>query len=98
MRRLFLAVKQSGYKLENVTQKTISARSHLVAETIINGGNMFKAEDFVQSKTGGPKMQVLRVEGDTLWCARVDDAARKEIEVKAESVNLYHEEGDFGVC
>lgn len=43
-------------------------------------------------------MQVLRVEGDTLWCARVDDAARKEIEVKAESVNLYHEEGDFGVC
>ncbi|CAH6211416.1 DUF2158 domain-containing protein [Pantoea agglomerans] len=59
---------------------------------------MFKAEDFVQSKTGGPKMQVLRVEGDTLWCARVDDAARKEIEVKAESVNLYHEEGDFGVC
>ncbi len=54
---------------------------------------MFKAEDFVQSKTGGPKMQVLRVEGDTLWCARVDDAAKKEIEVKAESVNLYHEEG-----
>ncbi|MDQ1213928.1 DUF2158 domain-containing protein [Pantoea anthophila] len=59
---------------------------------------MFKAEDFVQSKTGGPKMQVLRVEGDTLYCARVDDATQKEIEVKAESVNLYHEEGDFGVC
>ena len=23
---------------------------------------------------------------------------KKEIEVKADSVNLYHEEGDFGVC
>jgi len=60
--------------------------------------SMFKPDDFVQSKTGGPKMLVLRVEGETLWCARVDDATKKEIEVKADSVNLYHEEGDFGVC
>jgi len=60
--------------------------------------SMFKADDFVQSKTGGPKMLVLRVEGETLWCARVDDATKKEIEVKADSVNLYHEDGDFGVC
>ncbi|MXP49937.1 DUF2158 domain-containing protein [Pantoea sp. Eser] len=59
---------------------------------------MFKPDDFVQSKTGGPKMQVLQVEGDTLWCAHTDDATKKEIEVKADSVNLYHEEGDFGVC
>ena len=59
---------------------------------------MFKPDDFVQSKTGGPKMLVLRVEGETLWCARVDDATKKEIEVKADSVNLDHEEGDFGVC
>ena len=59
---------------------------------------MFKINDFVQAKTGGPKMLVLRVEGDVLWCARVDDATKKEIEVKAGSVNLYHEENDFGVC
>jgi len=98
MRRLFLAVKQPGYKLENGTQKIISATFHMASSTANSGGRMFKAEDFVQSKTGGPKMQVLRVEGDTLWCARVDDATKKEIEVKAESVNLYHEEGDFGVC
>ncbi|ADD78006.1 uncharacterized protein YodC (DUF2158 family) [Pantoea sp. PA1] len=59
---------------------------------------MFKTDDLVQSKTGGPKMVVLRAEGETLWCARVDDATQKEIEVNADSVNLYHEDGDFGVC
>ncbi|RRW77051.1 DUF2158 domain-containing protein [Pantoea dispersa] len=59
---------------------------------------MFNVDDFVQAKTGGPKMQVLRVAGDTLWCARIDDPIKKEIEVKADSVNLYHEDGDFGVC
>ncbi|NQE79768.1 DUF2158 domain-containing protein [Pantoea ananatis] len=59
---------------------------------------MFKTDDLVQSKTGGPKMVVLRAEGGTLWCARVDDATQKEIKVNADSVNLYHEDGDFGVC
>ncbi|WP_343552441.1 DUF2158 domain-containing protein [Pantoea sp.] len=59
---------------------------------------MFKVDDFVQSKTGGPKMLVQRVEGDTLWCARIDDPIKREIEVKADTVNLYHEDGDFGVC
>lgn len=59
---------------------------------------MFKPDDIVQSKTGGPKMRVLDVKGDTLFCARIDDAEKKEIQVPAESVNLYHEEGDFGVC
>jgi uncharacterized protein YodC (DUF2158 family) len=59
---------------------------------------MFNVDDFVQSKTGGPKMQVLRVEGEMLWCARVDDQIKREIEVRADTVNLYHEEGDFGVC
>lgn len=59
---------------------------------------MFKPDDIVQSKTGGPKMRVLGVKGDTLFCARIDDAEKKEIQVPAESVNLYHEEGDFGVC
>ena len=59
---------------------------------------MFKVDDFVQSKTGGPKMQVTRVEGELLWCARIDDPIKREVEVRADSVNLYHEEGDFGVC
>ncbi len=59
---------------------------------------MFNVDDFVQSKTGGPKMLVLRVEGDMLWCARVDDPIKREIEVRADTVALYHESGDFGVC
>lgn len=59
---------------------------------------MFKPDDVVQSKTGGPKMVVLQVKGETLYCARVDDAEKKEIEVPASSVNPYHEDGDFGVC
>ena len=59
---------------------------------------MFNVDDFVQSKTGGPKMIVLRVEGNLLWCARVDDPVKREIEVKADTVVLYHESGDFGVC
>lgn len=59
---------------------------------------MFKINDFVQSKTGGPKMLVLQVDGDTLYCARVDDSEKKEVIVPADSVNLYHEDGDFGVC
>ncbi|WP_067701769.1 DUF2158 domain-containing protein [Erwinia sp. ErVv1] len=59
---------------------------------------MFTQGDIVQSKTGGPKMVVLQVGDTTLTCARVDDADRKAIEVAADSVNPYHEEGDFGVC
>ncbi|CUU23732.1 hypothetical protein J9874_01889 [Duffyella gerundensis] len=59
---------------------------------------MFNVDDFVQSKTGGPKMQVVRVEDDLLYCIRIDDAHKKELTVPASSVNLYHEEGDFGVC
>ncbi|MDU4094352.1 MAG: DUF2158 domain-containing protein, partial [Pantoea sp.] len=42
--------------------------------------------------------QIVRVEGETLWCARIDDAEQKEIEIPAGSVNPYHEDGDFGVC
>ena len=59
---------------------------------------MFNVDDFVQSKTGGPKMQVVRVEDELLYCVRIDDAHKKELSVPAASVNLYHEEGDFGVC
>lgn len=33
-------------------------------------------------------MIVLHAEGETLWFTRVDDATKKEIEVKADSVNL----------
>ncbi|KQN55768.1 MULTISPECIES: hypothetical protein [unclassified Erwinia] len=59
---------------------------------------MFKAGDFVQGKTGGPKMVVLAVHGDTLSCARAGDAEKKPFDVAVDSVNLYHEDGDFGVC
>jgi hypothetical protein len=59
---------------------------------------MFKPQDVVQSKTGGPKMLVTAVEGNTLLCVRADDSEKKEISVPAASVNLYHEDGDFGVC
>ncbi|HBV39808.1 MAG TPA: DUF2158 domain-containing protein [Erwinia sp.] len=59
---------------------------------------MFKTDDVVQSKTGGPKMVVVQVKGEMLYCVRVDDAEKKELEVPASSVNLYHEDGDFGVC
>lgn len=59
---------------------------------------MFNVGDIVQSKTGGPKMQVTRVEGELLWCARIDDHIKREIELRADTVALYHEEGDFGVC
>jgi len=59
---------------------------------------MFTQGDIVQSKSGGPKMVVLQACDTTLTCARVDDAEKKAIEVAADTVNLYHEEGDFGVC
>lgn len=59
---------------------------------------MFKPQDVVQPKIGGPKMIVTAIEGDTLLCVRADDTAKKEISVAADSVNLYHEDGDFGVC
>ncbi|MFU9137367.1 DUF2158 domain-containing protein [Erwinia tasmaniensis] len=59
---------------------------------------MFTQGDIVQSKSGGPKMVVLQAGDTTLTCARVDDAEKKAIEVAADTVNLYHEEGDFGVC
>lgn len=59
---------------------------------------MFTPGDIVQSKTGGPRMRVLSVENDKLYCARIDDPIEKEIEISADSVSLYHEEGNFGVC
>lgn len=59
---------------------------------------MFNVGDVVQSKTGGPKLVVLKVEGDTLYCARSDDPSKQQIAIHAANVCLYHEEGDFGVC
>ncbi|TPG62805.1 DUF2158 domain-containing protein [Ewingella americana] len=59
---------------------------------------MFKPDDIVQSKTGGPQMIVLSDEGETLLSARVDDAEKQAIRIPADSVNLYHKDGDFGVC
>ncbi|MCG8710163.1 DUF2158 domain-containing protein [Brenneria sp. 4F2] len=59
---------------------------------------MFKKGDVVQSKSGGPKMLITKVEGDTLWCSRTDDSLKKEITVATDSVSHYREDGPFGVC
>ncbi|WP_304168008.1 DUF2158 domain-containing protein [Lonsdalea britannica] len=59
---------------------------------------MFKEGDIVQSKTGGPKMVIHKVEDNQLWCVRVDDSLKKELIVAADAVEHYREEGPFGVC
>lgn len=59
---------------------------------------MFKRGDIVQCKTGGPRMLVISVQDDMLYCARIDDPIEKEIEISIDSVSFYREEGDFGVC
>lgn len=49
---------------------------------------MFKPRDIVQSKTGGPRMRVLSVEDDRLYCARIDDPIEKEVEISVDSVSF----------
>ncbi|CAK9885050.1 MAG: hypothetical protein XXXJIFNMEKO3_01442 [Candidatus Erwinia impunctatus] len=59
---------------------------------------MFNKGDIVQPKQGGPKMVVVDVVGETLYCQRLDDTADKKVEISSGLVNHYHEDGDFGVC
>ncbi|AXW88106.1 hypothetical protein AU509_02115 [Lonsdalea britannica] len=59
---------------------------------------MFKEGDIVQSKTGGPKMVIHKVEDNQLWCIRMDDSLKKELIVAVDAVEPYREEGPFGVC
>ncbi|MCT4702874.1 hypothetical protein MUA02_13525 [Enterobacteriaceae bacterium H20N1] len=59
---------------------------------------MFKAGDLVQPKKGGPKMEVLDVQGDEVICAPSNILSGETVTLKASEVTLYKEDGDFGVC
>ncbi|MFP2516492.1 MULTISPECIES: hypothetical protein [Buttiauxella] len=59
---------------------------------------MFKAGDLVQPKKGGPKYEVLDVQGDMLFCTPRSILTGETVTLKAEDVALYKEDGDFGVC
>lgn len=59
---------------------------------------MFKPGDLVQPKKGGPKMEVLDVQGDEVVCAPANILSGEKITLKASELALYKEEGDFGVC
>ncbi|MGQ8708332.1 YodC family protein [Serratia sp. TSA_198.1] len=58
----------------------------------------FTVGDFVQRTTGGPKMIVVAIDGDTLVCSWNELGTEQRAEVQANDVALYHEDGDFGVC
>lgn len=58
----------------------------------------FNVGDFVQRKTGGPKMTVVAEDGGALTCSWHELGVEQLTEVQASDVNLYHEDDDFGVC
>lgn len=58
---------------------------------------MFKPGDLVQPKKGGPKYEVLDVQGDTLFCTPRSILTGETVTLKAEDVVLYKEDDDFGV-
>lgn len=58
----------------------------------------FNVGDEVQRKTGGPKMTVVGVTGETLICRWDQLGKEQQATVSADEVTLYHEEGHFGVC
>ncbi|VEB95702.1 Uncharacterised protein [Cedecea lapagei] len=59
---------------------------------------MFKPGDVIQPKQGGPKLQVVEVQGEDLICVPASTLGADKLTLKADSVSLYKEEGDFGVC
>lgn len=59
---------------------------------------MFEAGDLVQPKKGGPKMEVIDVQGDELICAPANLLSGEKVTLKVAEVTLYKEDGDFGVC
>ncbi|MBC3211436.1 YodC family protein [Serratia fonticola] len=58
----------------------------------------FSVGDFVQRKTGGPKMTVIEEDREALICSWVELGVEQRTEVQANEVNPYHEDDDFGVC
>ncbi|MGB7800832.1 hypothetical protein [Buttiauxella sp.] len=59
---------------------------------------MFKVGDLVQPKKGGPKYEVLDIQGDMLFCTPRNILSGEKVTLKAEDVVLYKEDDDFGVC
>lgn len=59
---------------------------------------MFKAGDLVQPIKGGPKMEVIDVQGEEVACTPANILSGEKITFKAQELALYQEDGDFGVC
>lgn len=59
---------------------------------------MFKPGDVVQPNQGGPKLQVVEVQGEEVICIPASTPGAQKLTLKADAISLYKEEGDFGVC
>lgn len=59
---------------------------------------MFVVGDIVQPRIGGPKLKVLEVHDDQIIAVPTHDEQAEKLTLKADDVELYKEEGDFGVC
>jgi hypothetical protein len=59
---------------------------------------MFKVGDLVQPKKGGPKLEVLDIQGDEVICTPANILSGDKVTLKVSEVTLYKEDGDFGVC
>jgi len=64
----------------------------------MSNSGVFKVGDLVQPKKGGPKYEVLDVQGELLFCTPRSILTGETVTLKAEDVALYKEDGDFGVC
>jgi uncharacterized protein YodC (DUF2158 family) len=58
----------------------------------------FKTGDIVQPKSGGQKMTVRSVDGDSVECTWGTIGEEKTRAFSAQELSPYHEDGDFGVC
>ncbi|EKS7108348.1 hypothetical protein [Enterobacter ludwigii] len=59
---------------------------------------MFSVGDYVQPRKGGPKLEVLEVNGDSVVAVQASNEQGEKFTLKAADLALYTEEGDFGVC
>lgn len=59
---------------------------------------MFSVGDYVQPRSGGPKLKVVEVEGDHIVAVQASNEQGEKFTLNAADVALYREEGDFGVC
>lgn len=63
----------------------------------MSNSGVFKVGDLVQPKKGGPKYEILDVQGELLFCTPRSILTGETVTLKAEDVTLYKEDGDFGV-